>query len=150
MAEELRFFLRTALYTIIIAIIYWFASYEWAGSVMLVFVSIASAIIVAVGLAFVSAAHDELDPKVGGIVHRAGSVFGRLLGFSTPRHAAAHQPLAAGLRPIPPASIWPLTGGIAISIALLGLVFGPWLIGPGIALGIVTIWGWLTQMDTPR
>lgn len=35
MSEELRFFLRTALYTVLVASIYWFVSYEWAGTFLL-------------------------------------------------------------------------------------------------------------------
>ena len=147
MAEELRFFLRTAIYTILIAVIYWFASYEWSGSVMLVFVSLASALIVLVTFVAVSATHDELDPKVGSPIHRFGSIVGRLIGFSTPRRGADHDPLAAGLEPIPSGSIWPLTAAGSAMMLGLGLVYGPWLTAPGIALGIVSVWGWITQMD---
>ena len=36
MAEEVRIFVRTGLYTAVIAAIYWFVSYELAGTVLLV------------------------------------------------------------------------------------------------------------------
>ena len=42
MAEELRFFLRTAAYTAVIGVLYWIVSYEWAGSVMLAWGSLQS------------------------------------------------------------------------------------------------------------
>jgi hypothetical protein len=31
-----------------------------------------------------------------------------------------------------------------------GLVFGPWLLLPGIAVIALTVWGWITQFDVPR
>ena len=50
MAEEVRFFLRTALYSAVIAVSYWFASfepdgvptdYDWAGTTLLAFTVLA-------------------------------------------------------------------------------------------------------------
>ena len=150
MAEELRFFLRTAVYTVIIAIVYWFLSYETAGSVMLAFVSLATTAVVTVGFLTVAETHDELDPGSGSALHRIASIFARLFGFSQARRATAEEPLATELNPIPSGSIWPLTGGIAVVMAGLGIVYGPWLVGPALALGVLTVWGWLTQMDAPH
>lgn len=150
MAEELRFFLRTALYTVVIGVIYWLVSYEIAGSVMLAFVSLATGLVVVVCFIAVAATHDELDPGVGGAVHRIALAVGRLVGFSDPRREAAQEPLAAGLEPIPSGSIWPLLAAAAAMMLGLALVYGPWLLAPGVVLALITGWGWLTQMDAPR
>jgi hypothetical protein len=147
MAEEVRFFLRTALYTVIIAAVYWFLSYETAGSVMLLFVSVATAAVVGVLVLAVRSTRDELDPRVGGPLHRVGLAVGRLIGFSDPRRATAQEPLAAGLEPIPSGSIWPIVAAAAATMLALGLVYGPWLLFPGIAVAAITVWGWITQMD---
>jgi Cytochrome c oxidase subunit IV len=147
MAEEVRFFLRTALYTVLIAAVYWFVSYETAGTVMLIFVSAATAAVVIVVSVAVRASRDELDPRVGGPLHRTGTLVGRLVGFSEPRRGAAEEPLAAGLEPIPTGSIWPLLGAAAATLLALGVVYGPWLLLPGIGVAVITVWGWLTQMD---
>ncbi len=147
MAEEVRFFLRTALYTVVIAAVYWFLSYETAGTVMLFFVSAATAAVVGVLLIAVKATRDELDPRLGGPVHRAGLVIGRAIGFSEPRRETAQEPLASGLDPIPSGSIWPLVAAAAATMLALGLVYGPWLLLPGIAVAAIAAWGWLTQMD---
>ena len=32
----------------------------------------------------------------------------------------------------------------------LGLVYGPWLLLPGVVLAAITIWGWITQFDARR
>jgi Cytochrome c oxidase subunit IV len=147
MAEELRFFLRTAAYSALIGLVYWFVSYEVAGSVMLGFVVLATGLVVGIFFFAVRATRGELDPRRGGPMQRSGLALARVFGFAEPQGAAGKEPIAAGLEPIPRGSIWPLVGGAAAAIVGLGLVYGPWLTLPGIVLVGFTIWGWLTQMD---
>ena len=150
MAEELRFFLRTALYTAVIGLIYWGLSYEWAGSVMLAFVALATGLVVVVFFLAVRATHGPLTGEAGGPIRRLSLAVGRLVGFAEPPGAAGAEPMAAGLEPIPLGSIWPLVAAAAVSLIGLGLVYGPWLTLPGIAVMAVTVWGWITQLDTHR
>ncbi|MGZ6140532.1 MAG: aa3-type cytochrome oxidase subunit IV [Myxococcaceae bacterium] len=150
MAEELRFFLRTAGYSAVIGAAYWFISYEVAGSVMLAFVVFATGLVVGLFLFAVRATRGELDPGTGGPMQRAGTAIARLVGFSEPRGPAGQQPIAAGLEPLPPASIWPLVAGAAATMIGLGLVYGPWLSLPGVVVAGFAVWGWLTQLDAPR
>ena len=150
MAEELRFFLRTALYSAVIGAVYWFVSYEVAGSVMLGFVVFATGLVVGLLLFAVRATRGELDPRSGGPMQRAGTALARLAGFAEPRGPAGEQPIAAGLEPLPAGSIWPLVAGAAATMVGLGLVYGPWLTLPGIVLAAFAVWGWLTQMDVRR
>lgn len=147
MAEELRFFLRTAAYTAVIGILYWILSYEWAGSVMLAFVAVATGLVVVVFFLVVRATRGPLGDGGGGKVRRAGLAVARLVGFAEPRGAAGAEPLAAGLEPIPVGSVWPLLAAAAASMIGLGLVYGPWLSLPGVALAAITVWGWITQLD---
>jgi Cytochrome c oxidase subunit IV len=146
-AEELRFFLRTAAYTVVIAVVYWFLSYETAGTVMLIFVSFSTGVVVSIFFFAVRATRGQLDPHAGGPLHRAGMSVARVVGFAEPTREANEEPLAAGLEPIPTGSIWPLVAGIGATLLGLGLVYGPWLLLPGIAVAVLTVWGWLTQMD---
>ncbi len=147
MAEELRFFLRTGVYSIVVGTVYWFVSYEVAGSVLLTFVVFASLVFVGVAGAFVREARNEIVPRQGsGPVRLVGSL-NRLLGFEEHAGSATDEPLAAGLEPIPTGSIWPLVAAIAALLLLLGLVYGPWLLLPGVVLAAGTIWGWVTQLD---
>ena len=150
MAEELRFFLRTAAYSAVIGLVYWFVSYEVAGSVLLAFVVFATGLIVGVLLIVVRATRGELDPRRGGPIARGGAVVARLVGFTDPQGAAGADPIAAGLEPVPSGSIWPLVAGAAAAMVGLGLVYGPWLWLPGIVLIGFSIWGWLTQLDVRR
>jgi len=144
-AEELRFFLRTALYTALIAVLYWIVSYEWAGSVLLAFVAVATGLMVVAFFVAVHATRGELTAGTRGALRRAGAVVARVVGFAEPRGPAGAAPLAAGLEPIPLGSIWPLLGAAAAVMLGLGLVYGPWLVLPGIALLAITIWGWITR-----
>jgi hypothetical protein len=147
MAEELRFFLRTAAYSAAIGLIYWYVSYEVAGSVMLAFVVLATGLVVGIFFFGVRATRGELDPRRGGPMSRAGMALARVIGFAQPRGVAGEEPIAAGLEPVPPGSIWPLVGGAAAAMLGLGLVYGPWLTLPGIVLAAFTVWGWITQLD---
>jgi hypothetical protein len=147
MAEELRFFLRTAVYSAVIGTIYWFVSYEVAGSVLLGFVAFGAIAFVGVVAGFVPHTRDEIVPKRSSGVARVGGVVLRLLGFEEHEGAASSDPLAAGLEPIPSGSWWPLIGGAAGAFMLLGLIYGPWLLLPGIVIAAGTVWGWVTEMD---
>ena len=43
-----------------------------------------------------------------------------------------------------------LTPGIQITAIGMGLVFGPWLVLPGLAMLAWTAWSWVTQLQAPR
>ena len=149
MAEEVRFFLRTAAYSAVIGGVYWLLSYEVAGSVMLGAVVFATGLVVGVLVVAVRATRGELDPHRGGPVGRAGGALARLVGFTEPRGPAGEQPVAAGLEPVPVGSVWPLVAGTAAVMVALGLVFGPWLTLPGVVVGAFAVWGWVTQLGRP-
>ena len=147
MAEELRFFLRTGVYSIIVGTVYWFVSYEVAGSVLLAAVVFSALAFVGVAGAFVRQARDEIVPSGSSGAGRIWGVVNRLFGFEEHAGSSSTEPLAAGLDPIPTGSIWPPIAGIAALLLLLGLVYGPWLLLPGIAVAAGTVWGWVTQGD---
>jgi len=150
MAEELRFFLRTAIYSAVIAVIYWFASYDavrdsydWIGTALLVATVLATAAAVAImGIFARRALHGTPGPTLG--------VIGRWLLLTDPGGEAGEEPLAAGLEPLPRSSIWPLMAGVAATLIGMGLVFGPWLVLPGLAMLAWTAWSWVTQLQAPR
>jgi hypothetical protein len=150
MAEELRFFLRTALYAAVVAAVYWFASYnpvdgsyDWAGTALLVAVALAGTAVVAVMAAF---ARRALRGRSGSSL----GTLGRWLGLADPGGPAEEAPLATGLDPLPARSVWPLMGGVAAALIGLGLVYGPWLWLPGVVLLAWTTWSWVTQLRSVR
>jgi hypothetical protein len=149
MAEEARFFLRTALYSAVIGIVYWAVSYEVAGSVMLAFVVLATGLVVGFVAITVRATRNELGAGAGGPASRLAVALVRSVGFVEPRSAPDEEPLAAGLGRFPRGSAWPAIGAAGALLAGFGLVYGPWLLLPGIAIVAFTVWGWITQFDAP-
>ena len=142
MAEEIRFFLRTAIYTLTITVIYWFLSYEIAGSALLLSLGLSAIFFVVVG--FVMIRHAKEDPLPDNT--RPANVLQRTLGFDEPEGETVRPPLALEDEPIPSSSIWPLATAIAALFLGLGLIYGGWIWGPGIGIAIVALWGWVTQL----
>ncbi len=132
MAEEVRFFLRVALFTTIIATIYWFVSYEEAGTVLLGGIVASAAFFIVL---------------IAGAVPRARrgpkNVTG-ILGFD---ERAVDDPLALAEDTFPAASAWPPIASVAAVLVGLGLIFGAWLWVPGAGLGLACTWGWLTELE---
>jgi len=141
-AEEVRFFLRTAIYTLTITVIYWFLSYEIAGSTLLLSLGLAAIFFVVVGVVMIR--HAKEDPAPGDA--RPGNVVQRTLGFDEPEGEGVRAPLALEDDMMPSSSIWPLTTAIAALLLGLGLIYGGWMWGPGAGLATVALWGWVTQL----
>lgn len=132
MAEEVRFFLRIALFTILIGTIYWFVSYEEAGTILFAGI-VASAATFALVIALrVRAA------RQGGRSVKA------LLGFAD---VGDDRPLNLDEDTFPSASMWPAAGSVGFTLIAVGLVYGAWLWVPGLAITLSATWGWLTELD---
>jgi hypothetical protein len=140
-AEELRFFLRSAIWVVGSAIVYWFVSYEPAGTVLLVALGLAIVAFISVVAYEARSTVEELRP-----VGRPLGLLNRVIGFHE-SPAAEAPPLGADPERIPLASVWPIVAAAAAVTIGLGLLYGAWLALPGLALGIVAIYGWLVQLD---
>ena len=151
MVEELRFFLRIAVYLVVIAAIYWFVSYEVTGTVLLLFGAAATGFfVVAARVSFQPKTPVDLTPRPPRTgLRRMVGVVGRYFAFDAEHDLGeepAEAPLALEEEGFPEASIWPLAAALAALLLGLGLVFGPWLWIPGLVLGAASTWGWLTQL----
>jgi vacuolar-type H+-ATPase subunit I/STV1 len=138
MAEEFRFFLRTAVWVVIAGVVYWLLSYELSGTILLGALLVAILAFVGVGLALAQA-----RPVPEGSGPRAW--LNRVIGFHERPDAPA--PLEAGAELVPLSSASPVISAAAIVLVGLGLIFGSWLIVPGVVLLVVGGIGWLTQLD---
>lgn len=139
MTEELRLFVRAALYAAAAGVVYWLVSYEPAGTVLLGWLFVALVAFVATASAFAPSAVGRM---------RGRSVLGtlnRVLGFDEPPNAAA--PLEGGPDLIPTTSPWPIISAAAVVMIGLGMLFGPWLVVPGVVLLAAALVGWITQLD---
>jgi len=139
MTEELRLFLRTALYALAAGVVYWLVSYEPAGTVLLVALTVALVAFIAMATAFAPTA-------VGGGSRGRGALgtVNRILGFDEAPNAAA--PLEGGPELIPTASPWPIISAAGAVVIGLGVIFGPWLVVPGVVLLAAALVGWITQL----
>jgi hypothetical protein len=139
MTEELRLFLRTALYAAAAGVVYWLVSYEPAGTVLLAALLLALIAFIAVAIALAPSA-------VAGTRGRGAlGIVNRVLGFDEPPNAAA--PLEGRPELIPTTSPWPIISAAAAVLIGLGMIFGPWLLVPGVVLLAAAVVGWITQLD---
>ena len=129
MPEELRVFVRAALYVALVTTIYWFVSDEVAGTLLLAFLLLAS--VVFVGLARAIGTRPERRPSFVMFDETGGEI----------------APLEIEEEPVVTASPWPLLGAAAAMLVGLGLLYGPWLWVPGAGLGMTAAYGWITQTD---
>jgi hypothetical protein len=139
-AEEFRFFLRSAVYVVVAGVVYWFVSYEAAGTVLLLGVGLASAAFIALGLAF--ARRTDVGRDRRGLLGWAN----RVIGFSEAPDEP--PPLEGGPEVVPLASAWPILAAAGATIAGLGLVLGAWLLVPGAVLTAAALLGWLVQLTS--
>jgi hypothetical protein len=138
MAEEFRFFLRTGVWVVIAGVVYWLLSYELSGTILLGALLLAILAFVGVGFALAQA-----RPMAEGSGLLAW--LNRVIGFH--ERADAPAPLAAGPELVPLSSSSPIISAAAFVLVGLGLIFGAWLIVPGVVLLIIGGVGWLTQLD---
>ncbi len=152
MAEEVRFFLRTMLYSAVIAVVYWFASrayqafavgYDWAGTTLLVFIVLACGVVAGGLLVLIRVARPGSGEGEGTSPRGVGAALSRIIGFEHPPPGPRERPLAGGPDLIPAASAWPIVSAMAATLILLGLVYGTWLLAPGVVLLVIGAGGWL-------
>ena len=128
MKEEARVFLRTAVYAIAVAAIYWFVSYEVAGTVLLLVLGLAASTLT--------------------MMLPSGRVRPTRLPLDVATFGDDETP-ALGLEeaPLPSLSVQPLFLAIGAAVVTLGLVFGAWLWLPGVLIVAGAAWAWLTELD---
>ena len=130
MAEEVRFFVRIALFTIVIGTIYWFVSYEEAGTIL--FAGIVGS---AVTFALVIAVRVRA-------ARQGGRGLKALLGFDD---VGDGRPLHLDEDTFPSGSMWPAAASLGGTLIAVGIVYGAWVWVPGLAITLSATWGWLTE-----
>lgn len=125
--EEVRFFARIAVYALVVGIVYWFLTYETAGTVLLI----------GFGLCALFAGLILGHGTRGVASSRIGSSAGPAAGGDPER------PLLDESGRLPAPGLAPLGMGFGLAMAALGVAFGPWLILAGLVLVAWAGWGWL-------
>ena len=134
--EERRFFLRIGLFTVAAGVVYWFLSYEAAGSLMLVLVGIATVVLVSLLRPF----SDESGTRSGPL-----GIARDLLTFED--RSADSSPIELAEPAFPSLSLQPVMLSMGAGALAVGMVFGAWLWIPGALLFAGAAWRWLTELD---
>jgi protein-S-isoprenylcysteine O-methyltransferase Ste14 len=121
--EEAAFFARSAIFALFLAVVYWFVSYEWAGSVLLFLFGVGSAL--AALLLGRAAAHSWDDAAGKDELIRPDGPFGDESS------------------PIPNPTFAPIVFGVGLAIAALSLAFGPWLLLAAVMPIVLGATSWL-------
>ncbi|GAA3617753.1 cytochrome c oxidase subunit 4 [Microlunatus ginsengisoli] len=123
MRIEARIFIILTIFFLLVTPIYWFISHEITGAVALT-LTFFLCLMLSLFLTLVARRIDERpeDRKDGEIAEGAGE-----LGF------------------FPPRSAWPLLLAGTVVLAVLGPVFGWWLLLLGLGLGGVALTGWVYE-----
>jgi hypothetical protein len=145
-SEELRLFLRNGLYILSAVVVYWFASYEWAGTVMMAILGIAAITFVTIMGRIVRSSTDEITDRSLSPFQRLLETPTRLFGFEEHAGAAHAEPLALDEGEMPHGSIWPLITVLGVFSTTIGFIFGMWFILVGVGLAAWGMWGWITQI----
>jgi hypothetical protein len=129
MADEVKLFGRLSLYALVVGTIYWFVSYEFVGTVMLLGFGLAT------GLAFIILF--RRDRKV-----RASQAAG-LSGTDVAANPRPDGPFGDESGPVPTRSAAPLIVGFGIAVIALGGAFGPWFAITGLVPVAIGAADWL-------
>lgn len=129
--EEVRFFGRIALYALVVGVVYWFLTYETAGTVLLV----------GFGLCALFA-----SLVLGHGARGVGAGAGRPVGGRLPTETDPERPFVDESGRLPAPGLAPLGMGFGLAMAALGIAFGPWLVLAGLVLVAWAGLGWLRSV----
>jgi Cytochrome c oxidase subunit IV len=138
MTDEAAVMLRIGAFGIVAAVVYWFLTYEWLGSVALLTLGLGP------GFAGWLMARMQADRETEGF----GDLVRRFAGAPRQRPVTEDPDLADDeVMVIPSPTIWPFVMSLGFSIALTGLIFGLWLALMGGILAVAGIGGWLASIS---
>lgn len=125
MRTEYKLFLWLAAFMLPLGVIYWLASTEIAGSILLVVVTVAFAF-VGVYLLIQSKRMDGFRPE----------------DYDAEQHEGAGE-----VGSFPSASIWPFIAAVAVTFIGFGLTFSLWLAVPGLGLILASVVGMARESE---
>ena len=148
--QETRFFLFLGGFGIVLAAIYWFLTYEVAGTVLLAGFGLGTGL-VGIGLLRSRPRRVALAAAVvdgGSTADRATSATsqatrGEAADLPGGGAAGVDTPFETPLGRLPGETLAPLALGLGIALAITAVVFGPWLLVAGLLPMAWGAWTWL-------
>jgi hypothetical protein len=149
--QETRFFLFLGGFGIVLAAIYWFLTYEVAGTVLLAGFGLGTGLL-GIGLlrsrprrVAIAAAGGAQEPTGDGAATSATAQTTRGEAADLPGGGAAgvDTPFETPLGRLPGETLAPLALGLGIALAITAVVFGPWLLVAGLLPMAWGAWTWL-------
>jgi cytochrome c oxidase subunit IV len=129
MPEELRFMMRSAAYSLFVGIVYWFLSYEAAGTILLLGVGLSASVMF--GAIYVQ--WRGSGNRLSGPIWR----------WALLPPADAHSGTTNETGRLPRPSLAPLTAALGVALMALALVFGIWMALAGLVPALVGLRGWV-------
>ena len=136
---EARFFLFVGAFGIVLAAIYWFVSYELAGTVMLGGFGLGAGLL---GLRLRIERPPVPAPPAAGSAGLPDRDERRVPDVDAP--GGPETPFSDESGRLPGETLAPLSLGLGVALALTALVFGPWLLVAGIVPFAWGAWTWLS------
>ncbi len=134
--QETRFFLLLAAYGIVLGVVYWFLTYEVAGTLLLLAFGVGPALL---------AVRLSLDPRARAVRARADAEGGPLTDLSPDRREGTGSGTAGIDRPfldesgrLPSPTLAPFALALGVSAIVTGILFGP---APVVAGALPFLWG---------
>ena len=138
--QETRFFAFIGVFGLVLATIYWFATYELAGTVLLFAFglagSVAAARLIVSRPGRVARAAADAAPLAGAV----GPEDGEGTGGGTD---GGDRPFLDEAGRLPDETLAPLAVGLGVALAMTAIVFGPWLLVAGSLPFAWGAWAWL-------
>ena len=148
--QETRFFLFLGGFGIILAAIYWFLTYEVAGTVLLAGFGLGTGLL-GIGLlrsrprqvAAAAAGGDRESAADRATSATAQATRGEAADLPGGGAAGVDTPFETPLGRLPGETLAPLALGLGIALAITAVVFGPWLLVAGLLPMAWGAWTWL-------
>ena len=148
--QETRFFLFLGGFGLVLAAIYWFLTYEVAGTVLLAGFGLGTGLL-GVGLlrsrprqlAIAAAGDDRASTDDRTTSATAQATRGEAADLPGGGAAGVDTPFETPLGRLPGETLAPLALGLGIALAITAVVFGPWLLVAGLLPMAWGAWTWL-------
>jgi hypothetical protein len=148
--QETRFFLFLGVFGIVLAAIYWFLTYEVAGTVLLGGFGLGTGLL-GIGLlrarprrvAIAMAREDDGDPAEAATSATAQAAGGDAADLPGGGAGGVDTPFETPLGRLPGETLAPLALGLGIALSITAVVFGPWLLVAGLLPAAWGAWTWL-------